>query len=70
MSGTVQVIGVELRIRQRPVLFLAPLIEAHHKELHRFVLLHPILRPFEPVIVPAQLHPIEVHYLATRHQTV
>src|SRR5207248_3226227 len=70
MPATVQVIGTILRIRQRPIVFVAPLIQAHHKDLHRFVLLHPILLPFEPVIVPAQLHPLQINGLAARHQAV
>src|SRR2546421_6053951 len=43
MPTTVQVIGAVLRIRQRPIVFVAPLIQAHHKDLHRLVLRPPHL---------------------------
>jgi hypothetical protein len=70
VPGTVQVIGAELRIWEWPVLFVAPLVESHDKELDWLVLFDPILLPLEPVIVPAQLHPDEIHGVTTGNQAV
>ena len=70
VSGTMQVVRAELRIGQRPVVFLAPLVQPHDKEFHWLVLFHTVVLAFEPVIEPAQLHSDEVDHIAAGRQAI
>src|SRR5277367_5911487 len=51
-----QVVARALRPRQRPIILIPPFILAHHKNLHRFLVLHPVRLALEKPVVPMQRH--------------
>src|SRR5579859_4303377 len=49
------------RARQGPVVFFAPLVFPHHKNLHRLLVLHVVCLPLQERVVPLQRHLILIN---------
>src|SRR5207245_6753336 len=60
LGGGVQIVASGLGAGERPVIFLAPYVLAHHENLDRLLALSSVVDALQDVVVPAQHHVVQV----------